>query len=133
MSTFLLDTSALLAHYRNEAGAARVQALLEDEQVTIAISSVTVTEFARRLADFGADAAEARQTSLQYAQIASEVVPLDTAVAVRAFEIGLTAAARVPLVDTLIAACASVLHATLVHRDPHFRSIKAGLVDAEPL
>lgn len=133
MNICLLDTSALLAHYRNEPGATRVQALLEDEQVEIAMSSVSVAELARRLLDLGADSAAARSTTLEYAGLAATVVPVDTAVAVRAFEIAASAAQRIPLVDSLIAACASVLGATLVHRDPHFRSMASGLVASEAL
>ena len=45
----LLDTSALLAHYRDETGAAEVQALFEDKAASIAIASITITEFSRRM------------------------------------------------------------------------------------
>ena len=64
MSVILLDTSALLAHYRGEPGAARVQELLEDEEVEITISSVSVTELARRIADLGADTAALTRLSM---------------------------------------------------------------------
>jgi len=133
VSACLLDTSALLAHYRAEAGADRVQELLEDDGVDLALSAVTVTEFARRVAELGAEPNAARDAALQYARLVTEVVPVDAAVAIRAFEISATASGRVPLVDALIAACASVLGATLVHRDPHFQSIGAGLVASESL
>jgi predicted nucleic acid-binding protein len=51
------------------------------------------------------------------------VVPVDTALATRAFELAAKAQVRVPLVDSMIAAAAQLRDATLVHRDPHFRVI----------
>lgn len=51
---YLLDTSALLAHYRDEVGAARVQALFEREEDELLLASVSLPEFARRLKDLGA-------------------------------------------------------------------------------
>ena len=51
---FLLDTSALLAHSRQEPGWARVQALFEVGDSEILAASVSLTEFARRLRELGA-------------------------------------------------------------------------------
>jgi len=133
MSRWLLDTSAVLAHYREEIGADRVQDLLEDDQVELAVASITIAELARKLVDLGADSAEAREVALEYAGMVEKVVAVDTAVAVRAFDIGGSASGRIPLVDALIAACASSVDATLVHRDPHFDSVAPGLVVGERL
>ena len=126
--TLLLDTSAILLHFFREPGGERVQELLADDSNEILISPVCITEFARRLAvmQYGTD--EARSRSLAYAALAERVVPVDTAVAVRAFELSSLSRERIPLADALIAACASLSGATLVHRDAHFRAIPEDLL-----
>jgi len=43
--TFCLDTSALLAHYRDEAGGDRVQEIMDGDRVFVV--SITITEFFR--------------------------------------------------------------------------------------
>jgi len=126
--TFLLDTSALLLHYFQEAGGDRVQDLLAGDANQVLIASVSITELARRLLAMGCTAEEAKTTSLSYASLAEQVMPVDTAVAVRAFELSSLARQRLPLVDALIAACACIADATLVHRDAHFRAIPADLL-----
>jgi predicted nucleic acid-binding protein len=133
VNAFLLDTSALLAHWRNEAGAERVQAVLDDADNEVQICSLSVTELARRLKALGAEDAEARGTALQYAGLADKVISIDTAVALRAFELGAAGSARLPLADALIAASAAVSGATLVHRDPHFEGLGSGFVSCERL
>lgn len=57
----LFDTSALLAHFRNEPGGAAVQALFEREDVVPLVSSITIAEFARRMRDLGADEPTSRR------------------------------------------------------------------------
>ena len=123
MAAYLLDTSALLAHYRGEAGADQVQEILLDDSAEVYIASPSIAEFARRAYSIGADAAGAREVSLAYAGLAARVIHVDTAVAIRAFEIALGASSRLPLVDALIAACASNVEAILVHRDEHFEAL----------
>ena len=123
MAAYLLDTSALLAHYRGEAGADQVQEILLDDSEEVYIASPSIAEFARRICSLGAEAADAREASLAYAGLAARVIPVDTAVAMRAFEIALGASSRLPLVDALIAACASNVEAILVHRDEHFEAL----------
>ena len=49
--SYLLDTSALLAHYRQEEGGEEVQALFDDAKTQIVLASVSLVEFARRLRD----------------------------------------------------------------------------------
>ncbi len=129
----LLDTTALLAHFRNEPGAEQVQAILDDRNQDILISAVSITEFARRLEALGAPLAEARTIALEYAGLADMVVPVDTAIAIRAFELGSACATRLPLADALIAACAGVHEAVLVHRDPHFDGISEDQLTKEKL
>jgi predicted nucleic acid-binding protein len=129
----LLDTTALLAHFMNEPGAAQVQAILDDRNQDVLISAVSITEFARRLEALDAPLAEARAIALDYAGLADLVVPVDAAVAIRAFELGSACTARLPLADALIAACAGVHEAVLVHRDPHFDGIPDSLLAQENL
>jgi predicted nucleic acid-binding protein len=126
--TCLLDTSALLMHFMKEPGADKVQALIDDEGNEIHVSAVSIAEMACRMSIIGCDTAEARATSLAYASLADRVIVVDVAVATRAFEISSTSSERIPLVDALTAACASVGNATLVHRDAHFRSIPDSLL-----
>ena len=125
---YLLDTSALIAHYRQEAGWERVQAIFDDGSADVIIASVTLPEFARRLRDLGAGSAEIRQTLADYKLLFSDIVAVDAAVAMAAFEIGYRTPHRLPLVDALIAAAAQVREACLVHRDHHMTAIPAEIV-----
>jgi len=123
--THLLDTSALLAHYLAEPGAARVQALFEDETVLAGTSVLVLFEFDMRLHQLGMDD-PARAVQLNgYRALLHEVVNVDEAVRSKAVGLRISASARVASVDVLIAASASLRNATLVHRDPHFAAIPA--------
>jgi predicted nucleic acid-binding protein len=126
--TVLLDTSAILVHFFKEPQGERVQGILADESSRILIPSVCITELARRLVSLGHAHDEARTIALSYAGLAEEVVAIDMAVAVRAFELSTLTRERVPLVDVVIAACASIAEATLIHRDAHFRTLPESLV-----
>ena len=132
MKAYFLDTSALLAHYLNEAGALRIQAILEEEGSEVSISALSIAEMARRLVALGNDLAAARSTALEYAGL-STVASIDTATSVRALEIGSACKTRLPLVDALIAAGALLSEAVLVHRDPHFNGIPAELIMREEI
>jgi predicted nucleic acid-binding protein len=103
---FLLDTSALLAHSRQEPGWVRVQALFEDGESEVLAASVSLAEFARRLRELGATAEEARRMVEDYQELLDEIVAVDARVALTAFDIGCEVAERLPLVDALIAAAA---------------------------
>lgn len=126
---FLLDTSALLAHFRREPGGARVQSLFEEENTEILAASVSLTEFARRLREVGATVDEAHQTVRDYQELLAEVIAIDGRVALTAFDIGCETPERLPLVDALIAAAARERGACLVHRDRHMASIPESLVN----
>ena len=126
---FLLDTSALIAHNRQEPGWARVQALLEESGAEVLAASVSLTEFARRLRELGASDEEARRITEDYRELLDEIVPIDDRVAFTAFDIGCALAERLPLADALIAAAARERGACLVHRDRHMASIPASLLD----
>jgi predicted nucleic acid-binding protein len=124
----LLDTSALLAHYRGERGGERVQALFAAEEEEILMACVSIPELARRLRDLGMDEAQVSLVVGDYRQIVDAVVAVDLAVAEASDEIARQTPERLPLVDALIAACARVSNARLVHRDAHMRAIPTDLV-----
>ncbi|RIK35210.1 MAG: hypothetical protein DCC55_31035 [Chloroflexi bacterium] len=125
---YVLDTSALLAHYRQEPGWEEAQALFETDDAELSIASVSLTEFGRRLRELGANEAEVETTLANYQLLFTEVISVDTAVAKAAFVIGCHTPQRLPLVDTLIAACAQARSAVLVHRDEHMRAIPEEIV-----
>jgi predicted nucleic acid-binding protein len=126
---FLLDTSALLAHFRRESGWDLVQSLFEEADAELLAASVTLTEFARRLRELGATVVEARQRAEEYRELLDEVVVVDEKIAFSAFDIGCATAARLPLADALIAAAARERSACLVHRDRHMAPIPADLLE----
>ncbi len=113
----------MIAHYRNETGGAQIQEILLDDSSEVYIASLSIAEFARRLLSLGIDVAMAREEALNYAGMVARVIPVDTALSIRAFELGSAATSRLPLVDAIIAACALTVDAILVHRDPHFDAL----------
>lgn|SRR3982751_817207 len=127
-SRYLFDTSALIAHSRQEPGWSRVQSLFEENESEILACSVSLTEFARRLRELGATSEEARSTVEDYLELLDELVPIDEVVAFLAFDIGCTVEKRLPLTDALIAAAAHRSGACLVHRDQHMAFIPADVV-----
>lgn len=130
---YVLDTSALLAHYRQEPGWEEVQALFETDDAELSIASVSLTEFGRRLRALGASQAEVEATLSSYQLLFTEVITVDAAVAKAAFGIGCHTPHRLPLVDALIAACAQARSAILVHRDEHMRAIPEEVVRQQEL
>jgi predicted nucleic acid-binding protein len=130
---YLLDTSALLAHYRNEAGALKVQALFEDKEASISIASITITEFSRRMNALGAAPEDVLAALDNYGRMFTAVVPVDERIARQAFLLGLEAESRIPLADALIAATAQSLAAVLVHRDPHFEALPPATLTLQKL
>ena len=130
---YLLDTSALLAHYRQETGWEAVQALFEANDVELIIASVSLTEFGRRLRELRATEAEVEEILVAYQLLFSDVAPVDTGVAKAAFVIGCRTPQRLPLIDALIAAVAQTRAAILVHRDEHMRAIPPELLEQQEL
>lgn len=124
----LLDTSALLAHVRREPGWPEVQELFDDSGAELFAASISLTELARRLRELGASVEEARDAAVAYAGLVDQVVPVDEAVALAAFELGCATPTRLPLTDALIAAAAREHQACLVHRDAHFAQIPEHLL-----
>lgn len=125
---YLLDTSALLAHFRKEAGWQDVQALFDDDGAELVTASVCLTEFGRRMRALGAARPEVEEALFQYQLLFSHVVAIDLPVARAAFVLGCDTPQRLPLADALIAAAAQVTGAVLVHRDEHMRHIPSELV-----
>jgi predicted nucleic acid-binding protein len=70
---------------------------------------------------------------LRYRAFFSERVVVTDQICQRALELRLASAKRLPAVDSLIAATASVHGAILVHRDPHFLDIPKELLSQEML
>lgn len=130
---YLLDTSALLAHYRQEEGWQEVQALFETDEADLIAASVSLTEFGRRLRELGANETEAEEVLSAYQLLFAEIASVDVAVARAAFVLGCRTPRRLPLVDALIAAVAQARAAVLVHRDEHMRSIPPELVHQQDL
>jgi predicted nucleic acid-binding protein len=124
----LFDTSALLAHFRNEPGGSAVQALFEREEVEPLVSSITIAEFARRMRDLGADEPTIKEVLEFYVSMMDETVAVDASVAWESDRLQRSTSARLPLADALIAACAITNKAVLVHRDAHMRSIPSDQV-----
>lgn len=122
---YVLDTSALLAHHRQEAGWPAVQALFEADEAELILVSVSLAEFGRRLRELGATEEEAKAVLASYELLFGEVAPIDAATARAAFALGCRTPLRLPLIDALIAAVAQIKGATLVHRDEHMRAIPA--------
>jgi len=124
----MLDTSALLAHHRQEAGWEKVQTLLESDDADIIVASVSLTELGRRLRELGATDAQVDATLSSYELLMSDIVVVDRAVARAAVRLMGQTPERLPLVVALIAAAAQTADAVLVHRDVHMRPIPVDLV-----
>lgn len=131
--TIVLDTSALLAHHRDEEGANRVQSLFENDGIRLLIASITLTEFGRRMLELGAGPEEIQRILADYRHLLDGVVPIDEEVSMRALSLAAHATKRIPLVDSIIAAVACSQKAKLVHRDRHFDSIPKSLLKTESL
>ncbi len=121
--TYLLDTSALLCHYRNQNGTKQIQSIFEDDTADILITSITLTEFARRLHTLGAKTHETSEIINAYRALFTNIIAIDEAIALAATTIYLDSPQRIPIVDSLIAGAAKVNNAILVHHDNHMSMI----------
>ena len=110
-----------------------MQEIIDHSEAAIRIVSLTMTEFARRMAALGEPPDRILDALKGYGRIWEEVVPVDEAIAMEAFSIGEATKERLPLVDALIAGAARLSGSVLVHRDPHFKKVPAGLVSQESL
>ena len=124
----LLDTSALLAHYREEPGSDIVERLLDGRPDQVRVSAVSWLEFHIRLKDLIPDRQARAEVLSIYQELLAEVLPVTGEVARAAFELREHLSDRIPNGDALIAATAKLAGATLVHRDPHMALIPVKLV-----
>jgi predicted nucleic acid-binding protein len=130
---YLLDTSALLAHYRQELGWEVIQALLEDRTSEITLASPSLAEFSRRMHDLGADDSAIQDILDEYRLLFDDVVSIDGSTATAAYRITRQAISRIPLVDALIAAAALMDRAVLVHNDKHMAAIPTEVLKQQAL
>jgi predicted nucleic acid-binding protein len=126
--TYLLDTSALMAHVLSEPGWEIVEGILADYPRDAAISAITWLEFnivARLISD---RPAEAKEVLALYDHLLAVAIPATREVAEAALGLRLIASKRLPTAGALIAATAKLHGATLVHRDPHLAVIPQKLL-----
>ncbi|MGA2380338.1 MAG: PIN domain-containing protein [Spirochaetia bacterium] len=126
--THVLDTSALLAHFFDEPGAAVVQELWTSKGPRPGICAVTVAELRGRLSEEMGDGGDAQAAADAYLQDLTVCLDVDRAVAELAWHIRAATPQRLPLVDALIAATARAAGAILVHKDPHMARIPGEVV-----
>ena len=126
--THVLDTSAILAHYFDEPGAALVEELWKDTDNRVGICVLTLPELKGRLAAEVADRKEVERAFSQYVDDLTANLTVDRETAESATLLRESADTRLPLIDALIAGCARVHSAVLVHRDPHMSSIPQQMV-----
>ena len=130
---YLLDTSAILAHYFDEPGAETVASIWGTFHELPRISAISIAELHLRLSREECDSSEIEAAMAAYVHELTVAIPVDRIVAEMAVHVAEAATARVPLVDLLIAASARACNATLVHKDPHFSAIPSGVLEQLPL
>jgi predicted nucleic acid-binding protein len=127
-TTYLLDTSALMAFIEDEAGAERVERILTGEQVLIpSVALLEVCYITRQ--EQGQPEAEQRYALLKRTR-ATILWELDESTLLTAAR--LKADNRISLADAMIAAFALTSHAVLVHKDPEYEAL-AGELTLEAL
>jgi predicted nucleic acid-binding protein len=122
MITHVLDSSAVLAHYLQEPGATDVHAILS-QQNSVGLCVVSLPEIKIRLRELVKDPAEVERVYTLYTTQLTNLLDVTKEVAQAATTLRETIRPRLPTVDALIAGCAKVNEAILVHRDPHMSAI----------
>jgi predicted nucleic acid-binding protein len=130
--THLLDSSAFFAFFFDEPGRQRVEELLREPAVEAGLSVLTSLELWARLKAEGRDEAFEQEWE-DHLPLFEEVISVDLTLCLKAIELRRAATARLPTIDSLIAAAAIKHGAVLVHRDPHFKSIPGHLLKQELL
>ncbi|MEP6955503.1 MAG: PIN domain-containing protein [Chthoniobacterales bacterium] len=123
---YLFDSSALLAHALQEAGADEVQALIGDDSNDLFLSVLSFFELAASLKRQGA----AVQIGIYwetYRQIAT-AISVNREITEEAWNLREQVAQRLPITDAIVAATARAQGATLVHRDRHLAAIPESLL-----
>ncbi len=121
--TYLLDTSALMAHVLSEPGWETVDRLLQDHSRDVAISVITWLEFNVLTRAIAPEIGDAEEVLALYRELLAEAIPVSRGIAEAALALRLLSPQRLPTADALIAATAEAQGATLVHRDPHLAGI----------
>lgn len=126
--THLLDTSAILAHYFDEPGAAEVNAIWQRRDNKVGICALTIPELRTRLREELDDREEAQRAFELYVDQLTTSVPVDRSAAHEAAQLRESSPSRLPLVDACIAGCAKQHNCVLVHCDPHMDQLPARAV-----
>lgn len=132
MATYLLDTSAWLAHVFDEPGADEVTALFEDAEATIALSALSILEAHARFRVRNRDA-DFEEMLENYGPVFTRIYPVDESIVRRAIALRRAGTKRLSALDSLIAATAAQHNAILVHRDAHFMALPSETVTQLPL
>ena len=130
--THLLDSSAFFAFFFDEPGRQRVEELLRDPAVEAGLSALTSVELWARLKAEGCEGVFEQEWH-DHLPLFEQVFSVDLLLCVKAIELRRAATARLPTIDSLIAATAAMRNAVLVHRDPHFASVPDHLLKQEML
>ena len=125
---YVLDASALLAHFRQEPGHDLVERLLEEHPDDVYVSSITWLEFHVRLKELIPNQKARGDVLAIYDELLADALPVSRETARAAFDLREELPRRIPNADALIAATAKLKGATLVHRDPHLAAIPEKLV-----
>lgn len=123
--SYLLDTSALAAHFLGEPGGAFVADCIRKGQP--ALCALTVVEFQLLLKAHGAGAAERSRVWSLCRETIAAVLPVDEAVADLAAQLRSQASGRLPLADACIAACAARHGLVLLHGDSHYAALPSSV------
>ncbi len=130
--THLLDSSAFFAFFFDEPGRQRVEELLREPAVDAGLSVLTSVELWARLKAEGRDEIFEQEWE-DHLPLFERIISVDLLICLKAIELRRAATARLPTVDSLIAAAAVEHDAILVHRDPHFKAIPGHLLKQELL
>lgn len=118
---YLLDTSALVAHFLAEPGGDLVADCLRKGQA--AVCSLSVVEFQALLKNQGMPAHQRERVWELFRAALVSVLPVDEEVAALAVALREQASARLPLADACIAACAARHQLILLHADRHYAAL----------
>ena len=119
---YLLDTSAILAHWLNEPGAFQVERIINGKEAFVA--SVTWLELRIKWQELE----HLNELIDIYQDAVAGTVDITEKVTKCAFEIRRATPDRIPTVDSLIAGAAQIRGYKLVHRDPHLAAIPESIL-----
>ena len=133
MTTYLFDTSVVMAHFTREPCGAEAVKLLSDSSCEIVTCVVTWLEFAGRLTEKGFSEREKSNILEAYRELIPVRYDIDEEVVKLAAQLRDETRPRLPAMDALIAGCAWVHNAVLVHNDAHMDAIPAGRLTCHKL